>query len=289
MSLDEELRAVLGQEAGMRYAERLPDVGALISGGRVRRRRRNAARVGVGVLAAAVIGGGAYGVAQVGREDARPPATDHPTEPTATSGSAVPRYRDTDQGPLPPGTYRMFVGVGESGPIEADITFAGRGWGASNHPVIFDDPFAAGVGVYQVEDVARGSGCHGDERLTPAAETPNALARQLARLPRSSVQVGPESTEMLGIDAVHLRLRIDDNCVEAAYRPVDTVGPGGGSGSGRGISYAEERMDEIIDFWVLEVDGTTIVIDLFRHPGASADVVQQVYDARDSITFVTVD
>ena len=45
MTLDEQLRAALSQEADMQTVPR-PDVDELISGGRVRRRRRNQGRIG---------------------------------------------------------------------------------------------------------------------------------------------------------------------------------------------------------------------------------------------------
>jgi hypothetical protein len=65
VSLDDQLRTVLNEQADMPTAPR-PDVQGLISGGQARRRRRNAVRAGGGVLAAAIAVGGVYGLVQVG-------------------------------------------------------------------------------------------------------------------------------------------------------------------------------------------------------------------------------
>ena len=64
MSLDDQLRVVLNEEAELRSVPR-PDVAALITGGRARRRRRLAERGGLAAAAIVLIGATAYGVAQV--------------------------------------------------------------------------------------------------------------------------------------------------------------------------------------------------------------------------------
>lgn len=78
MTLDDQLRAVLNEEADVRTATQ-PDVQRLIRGGRARRRRRNAVWAGGAVLAAVVAVGGGYGVAQLGDADAGSLITDQPT------------------------------------------------------------------------------------------------------------------------------------------------------------------------------------------------------------------
>ena len=68
MSLDDQLRAVLNEEAQLRRGT-LPDVQGLINGGRSRRRRRHVAWAGGAVLAAVVATGGVYALPQLGRDD----------------------------------------------------------------------------------------------------------------------------------------------------------------------------------------------------------------------------
>lgn len=78
MNLDDQLRAVLNEEAHMRTAP-TPDMDELITGGQTRRRRRKAAWAGGAVLAAVVAAGGGYAVAQVGDDDSTTQVTHRPT------------------------------------------------------------------------------------------------------------------------------------------------------------------------------------------------------------------
>lgn len=105
MNLGDELRAVLNEEAVLLTATR-PDVGRLIAGGRVRRRRRNAAWAVGAVLAAVIAGGGVYGVAQLGDHDASSvsPIVDQPTP------KALPEA--VDPVALEAGTYLVPAGNG---------------------------------------------------------------------------------------------------------------------------------------------------------------------------------
>ena len=96
MTLGDELRAVLSQEADMQYATP-PDVDRLIVGGRRRRRHRNLARAGGTALALALVGGGAYAVthqdggnAQGSRIAGDPSATSDPTGDPAAAVDLPP-------------------------------------------------------------------------------------------------------------------------------------------------------------------------------------------------------
>ena len=61
MSLEEEMRTTLNREADARTVP-APDVAGLILRGRARRRRRNVVRLGVGVVATALVGATAFGI-----------------------------------------------------------------------------------------------------------------------------------------------------------------------------------------------------------------------------------
>ena len=285
MSLDNELTAAFEREAETREVP-LPDVERLIRGGRARRRRRNLARIGIAAAVASVlVGAGAYCVTQVdlgGPESVTvPPASSgsEPSEPAAVP----PSFQYLDRTPIEPGTYRMFVGADPSGvKIEADLTITGPNWAAGEQPVVSEGDTWAGVGVYQPDALAGAAPCSGEWKGRDADRTPRSLARQLVRLPRSTVVQPLTPTEAFGHAAIHLRLRIDDQCPVGKYYQVAQapVGP-------RGITYSRLAKEILIDFWVVDLDGTAVVVDMWHSIDASTELVGRANQVRDSIDFAT--
>jgi len=287
MNLEEELREVLSQEAEMRTTP-TPDIDRMVNGGQDRLRRRNTTRISLAAAAAVLlIGGGVYGVTQMGGDDADVDSgvTTLPTGPTGpTQPADPPSWADTDGAPTEPGTYRAYVGAGADGKsIVADLTVHGSRWTGSNYPVAYDGEQFAGMGVYQPESVA--GGCQMEAGLEPAAAEPQQLARQLAQMPRADIVQPPTPTNAFGHSATHLRLRVDAACSgDAAYQVAE------GAAGGRGISYFDKRPEAgivIIDFWVMDVDGTPVIVDMFRTEDAPSKLVDQAKAARQSVTFVT--
>lgn len=256
-----------------------PDVDRLIGGGRVRQRRRNVARVGLSVAAAVLVAGGVYGVTRIDAGAAPDPV--QPANPSESATSPEP-YRDYDMAALEPGTYRMLVGVDDTGvAIDADLTFDGAGWNGSSYPVLSDNEIYGGVGVYRPTALAAGTGCISDEPNTDVRETSRALAKQLAQLPRSTVVQAPTPVQAFGRDAVHLQLRIDNDCGDEGYRVAETLR------GGHGISYGLIPKKVVIDFWVVDVAGVPVVVDMWHEDDASTQLVDQIARTRDSIGFVT--
>ena len=285
MTLGDELRAALGQEAEMQNVVR-PDVAQLILGGRARKRRRNATRASSAALVVVLLGGGVYGATQLG--DGNPEGSgivDQPTSTAEASGAAPATLAaDPGRGDLEAGTYRVLVGSDSAGsPIEADLTVAGPGWRSGNFPVLQDSESVGGFGVYQPFALAAASGCSDDLVSTELGDSPHSLAQLLAELPGSTILQPVTAGEVLGRSAVHLRLRIPQECAAPEdYRPAET--PRGG----RGITYP--RPDEkwppvVMDFWVLELDGVLVVVDSWHQVGASAELVNEIARSRDSISF----
>jgi hypothetical protein len=279
MNLEEELRAVLSQEAEMRTTP-TPDIDGMVKGGQDHLRDRRAKRIGLAAAAVLLVGGGVYGVAQLGHTDADADSgvTSLPTGPTAAVDP--PSWADTDGAPVEPGTYRRFVAVGADGTnIEADLTVHGSHWTGSNNPVAFHGQEFAGIGVYHPDSVA--GGCQMVAGLEPAAVEPRQLVQQLAQMPRSHILQQPTPAKALGRGALHLRLQVDAACSGgAAYLVADD----------RGISYFDEGQAGsgvvIIDFWVLDVNRTTVVVDMFHTKDAPRSLVAQAAAARESVTLV---
>jgi hypothetical protein len=264
-----------------------PDVDRLIIGGRRRKRRRNVTRAGSAALVVTLIGGGAYGFTQL--VDADPGTTGIVDQPTPTAGpvsAAADLPADPGSDTLEPGTYRVLVGTDGAGArIQADLTFEDPNWVAGDSPVLEDDGAFGGLAVYRPVALAAGSGCSDDLVTTNLGESSFSLAQKLAELPGSTVVQPVAPSEVLGQYAVHLRVRIPQSCpVPQYYRPAVT--PRGD----RGITY--DRPDQtlppvVMDFWVLELDGVSVVVDSWHQVGASAELVDEIDRARESITFVT--
>jgi hypothetical protein len=256
-----------------------PDIEGMLKSGQDRLRDRKAKRIGLAAAAVLLIGGVAYGVAQLGHAAADSGLTSLPTGPTEAADP--PNWPNVDGAPVEPGTYRAFVATSAEGTnIEADLTVHGSNWIVSNYPVAYDGKEFAGIGIYHPESVA--GGCKMGAGLEPAAVEPQQLAQQLAQMPRSEIVQQPTPTNAAGRSAVHLRLQVDAVCAEgAAYLIADD----------RGISYFDKiptGSDTVtIDFWVLDVNGTTVMVDMFHSKDAPRSLVAQAAAARESITLVT--
>ena len=286
MNLGEALRDTLSQEADIQTPTP-PDVDVLIHGGRVRRRRRNMTRIGLTAATVVLAGGVAYGVSQIdpGGPRSDPGLATQPTQPTASGSETKPPALAPEPGPedLEPGTYRVLVGADSTGAaIEADLTVQGQGWRSGDFPVVKDHGTYGGFGVYRPDALAAGSGCNGDVTNSNVGENPQSLAGQLAQIPHSTVVQPATPTQLSGHDALHLRLRITGECpVDQWYRVAET--PRGS----RGVTYGDAPATVTIDFWVVDLDGVPVVVDSWYQQGASADLVDRIVQARNSITFVT--
>src|SRR5262245_61942644 len=156
-----------------------PDVDTLVIGGKVRKRRRNLARVGWAGLAAAaavLIAGGVYGVMKPDPGNSPPSAT---TPPSPTSTPNAQSYEDNGS-TIQPGTYRMFAGIDDAEvPIYADLTFDDNVDGVANgFPVLSDVHSDGGVAVYRPVALSAGTGCLNENKLnTELGKTPQALAQ----------------------------------------------------------------------------------------------------------------
>jgi hypothetical protein len=284
MNIDQQLRAALSQEAEMQNAP-APDMDKLISGGRVRQRRRNLARAGVGVAVAVVVAGGVYGVARsnIGTTDhpAGPVTTTTPstaTPTTSTTSATPPAYNGGDA--AEPGRYRMLVGENATASKYADVTFH-EPWEGDNYPWLHDHGHKfGGLAVYQPLALSAGSGCLSDNANPHVGHTPQQVAQQLAQLPHSTVLQPPTPVQAFGRHAVYLRTRINNRCGNDIYRVAMTIN------GGHGISYGHTP-ETYMDFWVQDVGGVPVVVETWHQQGASSQMVDQISSSRRSITFAT--
>ena len=275
MSLDKQLREVLSEEGDSRTPP-LPDLDRLISGGRTRKRRRTMNRAGAALASLVVIGGTAYGLVHA---DLRSSAGDPDTagQPSVTE--------DPGRTPIEPGTYTYAAGLTIAGaPIDFDVTLGGTGWVRSDLPVLVDGSHAAGTGAYRPERVASEGACSGAWQGRSASQTLRGLARQLTRLPAGTVLEPPTPARVRGHDALHLSMRIRTLCRASDYYVVSNS-----ESVERGISYTTLHTDVSIEFWVVDLDGTPVVVDLWHDVDAPQELVDRAVNARESITFLPVE
>ncbi len=251
-----------------------PDVDRLIIGGKVRQRRRNRTRLGVTAAVAVLVAGGAYAVTTVDHGTAVGPATAPPQTTTFhTFGVAGTSIQ--------PGTYRMIVGTNDAGAaIYANITFDNIGWQRDNYPELMEAKGNGGVAVYQPLGLSAGTGCIEDNKLnTNVGDTPQSLAQQLAGLPQSTVLQSPTPVQAFGHDAVHLRLRINNNCT-GYYRVAETLS------GGHGITYDPVRA-VVIDFWVVDEGGVPVVVETWHEINSPSQLVDEIAQTKESVTLET--
>ena len=268
---ERELRRLYAEAASAPVVIDAATASEVISRGRARRSRTRLRAAGVAVVAILATAS-TWGVARVdaGSSDSLS------GQPSVTT----PRPYDDYEGQ--PGRYQMLVGYGPGGAsIHANLTLY-TSWQSDNYPVLSDtNAKQGGLGVYQPTALATGTGCLDGGESPRVGKTPIKLAAQLTLLPRSTVLQPPTPVPAFGRPAVHLRLRIQDQCSDGLYRVADT--PRGA----RSLSYTDIPKDVVVDFWVVGIHGSPVVVDTWHDTGASAWLSEEISLTKDSIRIVS--
>jgi hypothetical protein len=200
MNLDDQLRAVLDEEAGMRIASP-PNVEGMISGGKARRRRRNAVRAGGGVLAAVIAVGGLYGLTQIGDGE----ADSQGLIATTPTPEALPTFAEPEA--ITAGTYLVPAGNGEVAPYTVTVP---AGWAAqygdslSKHP---DEPSGVGIGTFALDEIGLfDDACHGPGILGTARSSTANLVTALRRQVAGPKVSHPVATTLAALPATRIDL-----------------------------------------------------------------------------------
>jgi hypothetical protein len=234
---------------------------------RIDRDRRHRTWAAVLAAAAAVLVAGAVYMNTDSPISIQPAGTPSTTSTSPSAGT--PNYQM-------PVSYAK--GVLLQAGVTLDLTLDGA-WRIDNYPWLHDAGKYGGLAVYRPSALAAGTGCLTDRPNTNVGRTPQLLAQQLARLPRSTLLQPPTPTQKLGRQAIHLQLRINPNCGTGVYRVAQTLL------GGHGISYGRASAHVVIDFWVENVRGVPLVIETWHQDGASSHMVNEIARAVNTLTF----
>jgi hypothetical protein len=220
-----------------------------------------------------------------------PEAADAPTPssvaPSETdTAPAVQDIMDFEPlGPVEPETYFVDADLDPSTPLRVVYDIPAEGWSNWIGAAKFgpNDGHVAVSITTVVNLVTNGCKDHlaADPPVGPSVDD---LATALAELPPFEVTTAPEDVTIFGYSGKHLELTVPDmsfdRCDAGDLRswiaPMDTAEPGDAFYGYTGPGYTEE-------FWILDVNGTRLMISAGTSPGSPAADLAEREDVLDSI------
>ena len=234
------------------------------------------------------------------RQPSAPPAS--PTPPPISVPTASPTSSIQDVmtiawfAPLAPGTYFIDADAEPSTPLRVVYDVPATGWAKWIGGVKFaDDPGSGpeprhvGVSITTVVNTVR-DGCRdhawADPPIGPSVDD---LANALVNLAPFEVTTLPADVTVDGYSGKHLELTVPDlpvdvqgfsDCVDGHLKswvsPMDTAEDGDAFYGYTGPGHVEE-------YWILDVDGTRLMIEAGRSAGSSAGDISEMRAIVDSI------
>jgi len=226
------------------------------------------------------------------------PRTSVPATPVV-AGSIEPSHTATPQdvmkiedfAPLPPGTYFIDPDRDPSTPLRVVYEVAAEGWSKGDGAVKFadDDVGHVAVTITNVTNLVT-QGCHyhslADPPVGPSVDD---LATAMANLAPFRVTTPPEDVTAYGYSGKHLAWIVPDlpvhgpanglqftGCESRDIKSWDANGANDPYYGYTGPGYTEE-------FWILDVEGTRLVIAAERSAGSPADALAEQQAILDSI------
>jgi hypothetical protein len=247
-----------------------------------RRQRRRQARAGGGVLVAAAIAGAVWlsGVATVDRSEGPGPSEEHVEvgEPTDMSGI---------YGPLEPGTYSMPLWrEAEDGTLPRAQVEVPEGY-FSNGGYVVDagnsatEPDQWGeVAVWRVEHIVPDP-CDGST-YADIGPSVRALARALTRQPGQET-TRPRPVTLDGYPGLYLEVTSTLPEIGGCAYGMHALWHTGDAGD---EPYGQDRPGVTNHLWILDVDGTRLVVAVSNHPYQSDAQHQGLLDIAKTIHFI---
>lgn len=202
------------------------------------------------------------------------------------SESAFPESREVNDvsGPLERGTYHVDPDGDPSTPMRVHVTIPADGWkpplgswrGVAKE--VGDDEGDLAITIATVANVAQ-HGCTSDAPADPpVGPGVDDLADALAALPPFEVTSAPSDVTAYGYEGKHLELTVPDIT---------------GCFNGNAFSWIEDGGDEPFygygstgtseELWILDVDGTRLMIAAMRRTGATPQDLAEMDAILDSI------
>jgi hypothetical protein len=222
-----------------------------------------------------------------------PEETDTATSPTPGSEpTALPTIGDIlelpDFAPLEPGTYFIDPDGDPSTPLRVVYEVPVEGWSEWSGAAKFGEYGHLGVSITTVTNLVR-HGCRDHSPADPPVGlSVNDLAAALADLAPFRVTSPPKDVTIYGYSGKHLELTVPDLPVEGERDEVTFTECGGGNLH----SWISPTLDAFYgysapgyreEFWILDVQGTRLMIATERSPGAPPEDLAELRAILDSI------
>ncbi len=217
--------------------------------------------------------------------DAPPPTSAAPNE-TDTAPTVQDIFTVVEPlSPVEPGTYFIDADLDPSTSLRVVFDIPAEGWSSWLGATKFGpDDGHVGVSITTVVNlVTDGCADHlaADPPIGPSVDD---LATALSELEPFEVTTPPQDVTIYGYSGKHLEWTVPDmafdRCdagdVRSWIAPIDTAEPGDAYYGYTGPGYREE-------FWILDVEGTRLMIAAERSPGSPSGDLAELRDILDSI------
>lgn len=247
------------------------------------------------VLAAAALGACSSGSQAPSATVTSPAATTDPSS-TPTVLDLTPTIMDILAGEaapfadLEPGTYAIDPDLDSSTSLRVTWEILAEGWTSWIGAAKFSDAGHTGVSITTVSNLVS-DGCRDHAWADPpVGSSVDDLATALTDLAPFKVTSPPESVDIYGYSGKHLELTVpkdqpisedgnfigcDEGSLKSWVAAIDTE-PGDAYYGYTGPGYTEE-------FWILDVEGTRLMLVAERSPGSPREDVEELRTILDSI------
>ena len=232
-----------------------------------------------------LLGAGALLLGAVACSDDDDTSTADETSSTTTAAPepAGPTNVMDVEGNLEPGTYFIDPDADPSTPLTVSYEIADEGWQQWLGAAKLTDGPHVNLSITTVTNVVRDA-CLDHEPADPAAgPTVDDLAAALSELSPFEVTAPPSDVTVLGYEGKHVQLAVPAGPFTACAEEQQLhswIAPHLGGGY-HGYNGPEPGLTE--DFWILDADGTRLVLEFNTSPDAPAEAVAERQAIFDSI------